>query len=784
MRGRRKMEYSEFLKTKELQTIQAGFEADQSLLPDSLFDFQRDIVNWACRKGKCAIITGCGTGKSVCQLSWAEQVYRHTGKDVLVIAPLSVVHQTAREADKFGISEVTICRSQDDVRAGLNITNYEIVDHFDASHFVGVVLDECFSPDTVVDCVDVDGNIVHREIKNISVGDNVMNCTGIDEVLAVKRKKVPYAIRIGFNGKKVLCSPRHPFFTNRGWVCAKDIQKGDAIISNNKAMRILRKDFSSDMENRRKEEILRQIMLCEMENESTGSDSKSSYKGSSRKNREKNIGVASQHGKRTKGNREDKEPESYVKSSNESQSICEIEGNAPRTFKAWGKWTGDDITAAVNDGCIARELDCGITYLTGKETARIPNVLQSRLRELGNENCDRDRWELSLFEKSVRQEEGRKTGFFGVESFEVLEQGSSELDRYRDAGGSLYFYDLEIKQHPSFTINECLVHNSSILKSFSSKTTLEFTDKFRNTPYKLLCTATIAPNDFTEIGTSCEFLGIMSRTEMLATYFVHDSGKTSDWRLKKAGAIKFWEWFATWAIAFNNPSELGYEIDGYNLPELNIRTILTESKVDDYELFVRAAETLSERREARKESMNDRTDKAMEMVNSNDDQWLLWVDYNDESEMLHKKINGSIEIKGSDTPEVKAKASIDFANGDIRCLVSKPSIFGFGSNWQSCHQMIFCGLSDSYERFYQAVRRCWRFGQKCDVDVYIILSEKEIKILENIKKKQAQMDEMQKQMTALMKDVTLSEINRTTRITTTYNPDKDFALPGFFKEAI
>lgn len=268
---------------------------------------------------------------------------------------------------------------------------------------------------------------------------------------------------------------------------------------------------------------------------------------------------------------------------------------------------------------------------------------------------------------------------------------------------------------------------------------------------------------------------------MLATYFVHDSGKTSDWRLKKAGVSKFWEWFATWAIYFNSPKDLGYEDEGYELPPLNIKTILTKSKIEDYQMFVKVAETLQERREARKESMEDRTDKAYELTQTDQSQWLLWVDYNDESEVLRKKIPGCVEIKGSDEPETKAQASIDFADGSIRCLVSKPSIFGFGSNFQSCHNEIFCGLSDSYERFYQAVRRCWRFGQSEPVNVYIILSEKEVSILENIKRKQALMDEMQKNMTALMKEVTLSEIKHTTRITTNYRPEEQFKLPAFMK---
>lgn len=460
------MTYDEFLKTKELQSIKAGFDVPDDWLSDRLFAFQRDIVKWALKKGKAAILTGCGTGKTFMLLSWAWCVHKMTNKNVLILSPLSVVKQTAREARKFNLCEVTVCRTKDDVRDGVNITNYEMIEHFNSDAFVAVVLDE-----------------------------------------------------------------------------------------------------------------------------------------------------------------------------------------------------------------------------------------------------------------------------------------------------------------------------SSILKSFTSKTQGLLTDMFYKTPYKLLCTATIAPNDYTEIGTSCEFLGIMSRTEMLATYFVHDSGKTSDWRLKKAGVSKFWEWFATWAIYFNSPMDLGYQADGYDLPKLNIKTILTKSEVADYEMFVRVAETLQERREARKESMNDRTDKALELTQSDDSQWLLWVDYNDESDVLRRKIPDCVEIKGSDDPETKAQASIDFANGYIRCLVSKASIFGFGSNFQGCHNMIFCGLSDSYERFYQAVRRCWRFGQEHEVNVYIILSEKEVSILENIKKKQAQMDEMQKQMTALMKEVTLSEIKHTTRITTDYKPEKQLQLPDFLKGA-
>ena len=457
------MTYDEFLRSKEMRAEACGFDIDRDSITPHAFDYQRDIIAWACKKGKCAILTGCGTGKTLMLLEWAKAVWKHTGRDVLIVSPLSVVQQTVREAAKFGICDVTVCRHAEDVREGVNITNYEMIEHFNPSAFVGVVLDE-----------------------------------------------------------------------------------------------------------------------------------------------------------------------------------------------------------------------------------------------------------------------------------------------------------------------------SSILKSFTGKYKTLLTDMFCRTPYRLLCTATIAPNDYTEIGTSCEFLGIMSRTEMLATYFIHDSGDTSKWRLKKAGVNKFWEWFATWAIYFNSPKDLGYEGKGYDLPPLRMHLEVTICELREGELLAALASTLDERREARKDSAEMRTGIAAEKANDNmDTQWLIWCDYNDESAMLRRKTKDCVEVKGSDEPEFKAQASIDFADGKIHALVSKPSIFGFGSNFQRCHKMIFCGLSDSYERYYQAIRRCWRFGQTEPVDVYVILSEREMNVLDNIQRKQAQMDEMQRQMTALMKEVTLAEIKHTTRITTDYKPTESMEVPSW-----
>ena len=452
------MTYQEFLKTKDLERIEAGFKVDDSELNKALFPFQRDIVSWALQKGKAAIFSDCGTGKTIMQLEYANQIVKHSNGKALIIAPLAVVEQTKKEGAKFGIP-VNVCRTQDDVKDGINITNYEMLEHFEPDNFTGVVLDE-----------------------------------------------------------------------------------------------------------------------------------------------------------------------------------------------------------------------------------------------------------------------------------------------------------------------------SSILKSFTSSTRDILIDMFQLTPYKLACTATPSPNDHSELGNHAEFLGIMTRSEMLSTYFIHDGGNTSSWRLKGYGEKKFWEWVATWAVCVRNPADLGYTSEGYELPPLNLIEHITKSEPKEYELFAKRAETLSERREARKESMPDRINAARELVENSNDNWLVWCDYNIESQELHREIPESVEVVGSDSPDYKAKAAIDFADGKIKVLVSKPSIYGFGMNFQNCHEVIFCGISDSYEQFYQAIRRCWRYGQKKPVNVHIILSEAEVNVLDNIKKKQAQMDELQNNMVALMHDVTMSEIKHTTRITTEYIPTKELKI--------
>lgn len=450
------MTYEEFLSNKRFVLESSGFDIDKTELNPMLYDFQKDIVRWALKKGRACIFADCGLGKTPMQLSWAHQVHRHTGGMVLILAPLAVADQTKREAEKFGYT-AKVVETQDDCIDGINITNYEKLDHFVANKFVGVVLDE-----------------------------------------------------------------------------------------------------------------------------------------------------------------------------------------------------------------------------------------------------------------------------------------------------------------------------SSILKSYSGKVRNAIIQNFHETPYKLACTATPAPNDYMELGNHSEFCGVMTRPEMLSMFFVHDGGNTSKWRLKGHAENVFWQWLASFSVFVDNPNNVGYEIDGYNLPELNIHEIIVDGEEPITESL-----TLTERRQARKDSLQARCECAADLVNNSDEQWLVWCDLNDESHKLHEIINESVEVQGSDKDTYKSKSMLDFSMGDVKCLVTKPKIAGFGMNWQNCHNMIFTGLSDSYEQYYQALRRCWRFGQTERVNVYIIISAKEGCVKENIERKQVDFLKMQTEMTSLTKDITKKELKSTCRISTPYNPYVKMELPDW-----
>lgn len=456
------MEYGEFIKQREYSPIVSGFDADESTLPASMFDHQRAIVKWACRRGRAGVFMDTGLGKTITQLAWADQVCRHTGGYVLVLAPLAVSHQTVREADKFGISAMLADGDDDITEPGIYVTNYEKLHRFTPEQFAGVVLDE-----------------------------------------------------------------------------------------------------------------------------------------------------------------------------------------------------------------------------------------------------------------------------------------------------------------------------SSILKGMQGRVRAQITEFFSQTPYRLSCTATPSPNDFMELGTQSEFLGIMSQVEMLSMFFIHDtSGGTGSWRLKGHGKARFWEWLATWSVFLRSPADIGFDSAGYDLPDIEMHEHII-STVPDGSLFVEPAQTLQERNQARRESVEERCRVAADIVNALDEPCAVWCNLNAESELLAKLIHGAVEVTGSDTPEHKASALIGFADGEIKALVSKPRIAGFGMNFQTSRHCVFVGLSDSWESYYQAIRRQWRFGQTKTVHCHIVSADTEGAVVENIRRKDQQHAELSAAMMAQMIDFMKKEVFGAEIEKTDYVAETDMIIPDW-----
>lgn len=453
------MKYEDFIKSKILQSGTYGFDA--VVENETLFPFQRECVRWTLKKGRAALFQGCGVGKTRQSLVWAENVHQKTNGDVLILAPLAVSKQTAREGRTIGI-QVNLCRKQEDVKKGINITNYEMVDHFDVSLFSAIVCDE-----------------------------------------------------------------------------------------------------------------------------------------------------------------------------------------------------------------------------------------------------------------------------------------------------------------------------SSLLKCLTGKTRTKLIKKFSATPYRLCCTATPAPNDYTELGNHAEFLGIMSVQEMLSRWFINDAFNVGDWRLKKHAESDFWRWVGTWAICMTRPSDIGYPDDGYNLPPLTtVRHILKQDMTDfEHGLLVKKSKpSATELRREMKKSLEDRCDKAAELAGGNEPV-ILWCNTNDEADALQSRIKDAQEVRGSMPADRKENILEEFATGNLRALITKPSIAGHGMNFQHCNRMIFVGLSYSFEERYQAVRRCWRFGQKREVFDHVVMGESEVSIFDTVKEKENSHLEMERAMAGSINQFSSDNGIRYRD----YNAEKSIILPKFIK---
>lgn len=295
-----------------------------------------------------------------------------------------------------------------------------------------------------------------------------------------------------------------------------------------------------------------------------------------------------------------------------------------------------------------------------------------------------------------------------------------------------------VQNFPTDMFDAVVLDESSILKQSDGKTRTMLIEHFEDTPARLACSATPAPNDPEELTNQAEFLGRMKRNLMLAAYFVHDQVNAGGWRLKGHAKTPMMQWMATWAVAIQKPSDLGGDDTGYNLPGLNIQSELIPVEIEqEGQLFATDIGGVSGRSQVRKQTLEARVARAAELVAGQPDEpWLLWCGMNAEAESLNNAIPGSVNVHGSMSPEEKAQHLLDFADGKTRVLITKPSIASMGMNWQHCARMIFVGLGDSYEQYYQAIRRCYRYGQQRVVDVYIVLAEIESTIADNVRKKE------------------------------------------------
>ncbi len=426
-------------------------------------------------------------------------------------------------------------------------------------------------------------------------------------------------------------------------------------------------------------------------------------------------------------------------------------------------WQNDVVRWALRKGKCAIFSDCG----TGKTRMLLQWADMVRKHE--------KKAVLILAPLAVAQQtraEGKKCG---IEVKVVRDQSECEE--------GLNITNYEMLQH--FDASEfvgVVLDESSIIKHKDGKTRQMIQDMFEETKYKLCCTATPAPNDFMELGTHAQFLGVMKQTEMLATFFVHDGGETQNWRLKGHAEKKFFEWVAGWAACFKRPQDLGYEEEGYELPELRIHEESVESTSTELidgqmMMFAPVGKTLLERRSARRNSLMDRVARAAEIANETREQVLVWCDLNSESKALTEAIKGAVEVEGSMSLEEKEKGITGFLLGENRVLVSKPSIAGFGINAQNAHIEIFVGLSDSFESYYQAVRRCWRFGQEQPVDVYIIISDAEGAVKENIQRKQRDAERMTDELISFTREFLKSDMKQTRRDVDEYYAFEKMEVP-------
>ena len=422
-------------------------------------------------------------------------------------------------------------------------------------------------------------------------------------------------------------------------------------------------------------------------------------------------------------------------------------------------WQKHVVNWAIRQGRAALFEDCGL----GKTAQQL---------EWARQVCEHTSGSvLILTPLAVAHQTAHEAEKFGIKAT-VAESQSDVIEP------GIYITNYEKLEH--FSPEEfagVVLDESSILKNFTGKTRIALTSAFSRTPYRLCCTATPSPNDYTELGQHAAFLGVCSPAQMLATFFINDTFNTGDWRLKKHAEGEFWKWLASWAACISKPSDIGFSDEGYILPALNISTEIVD--VDDRasngeDLFKHVTLSATTMHSEMRETSENRAMHVADLVNASSEPWIVWCNTNDEADWLVKFIPDAVEVRGSETPSSKEKKIDSFTDGESRVIISKTSICGFGLNWQHCRNVAFVGLSYSFEDFYQALRRSYRFGQSRQVNAYIVQAKTEGAILQNINRKIEQHKNMQEKMklaAAAFHENRIKELKKNTNIKTAEGND-------------
>lgn len=393
---------------------------------------------------------------------------------------------------------------------------------------------------------------------------------------------------------------------------------------------------------------------------------------------------------------------------------------------------------------------------------------------------------LMLAPLAVGPQHQREAERFGIDAKYVRD--TFEVDRPR-------IYITNYERLDNFTISDfagIVLDESSVIKSFDGKTTRKLITAFSRTPYRLACTATPAPNDHTELGTHAEFLGVMRREEMLPRWFINDTANTGTWRIKGHAAGDFWRWVASWARCVSLPSDLGFADDGYILPDIRVSEHIVQAdrsidageesrgKLKGQARLFRIPDTSATSIHVEKRlTIDDRADAVTECIDADSNEcWIVWCDTDYEADAILARIPDAQEVRGSMPLATKESRLDAFSRGDLRVLVTKPSIAGYGLNWQHCARMAFAGLSFSYENYYQAIRRCWRFGQSRAVEVHIAMADTEAAIKRVIDRKAGDHGAMKREMAKAMREATNQQ-----RAKVDYLPSRSLSIPSWLSGA-